>query len=174
MTSPPTPTLNHSNDTIIISPPTILPSHSNTLLFDSPPIDTSVYNCTSFIDPFFSSCSPTIYNAQAISSSPNYASDEIISELDSSFQLHPKVREKSMTNNNSYSMEPTSHGEKPHTCPISQCSRNFKRLEHLKRHMRIHTLERPFQCTYHGCFKRFSRSDNLSQHIRTHWKHLKQ
>lgn len=174
MTSPPTPTLNHSNDTIIISPPSILPSHSNTLIFDSSPIDTSSYNCTSFIDPFFSSCSPTIYSTQSTSSSPIYASNELISELNFSSQINPKSQEKPMTSNNSHNMEPSSHEEKPHTCPISQCSRNFKRLEHLKRHMRIHTLERPFQCTYQSCFKRFSRSDNLSQHVRTHWKHLKQ
>lgn len=60
---------------------------------------------------------------------------------------------------------------KSHACPVSQCLRRFKRLEHLKRHMRIHTLERPFRCSYPGCQKNFSRSDNLSQHIKTHQKH---
>ncbi|KAI8984514.1 hypothetical protein BDF20DRAFT_796268, partial [Mycotypha africana] len=59
---------------------------------------------------------------------------------------------------------------KPHTCPVQQCQRQFKRLEHLKRHMRIHTLERPYHCTFAGCPKSFSRSDNLSQHIKTHQK----
>ncbi|KAI7874172.1 hypothetical protein K492DRAFT_103147, partial [Lichtheimia hyalospora FSU 10163] len=58
--------------------------------------------------------------------------------------------------------------QKSHMCPVMQCQRRFKRLEHLKRHMRIHTLERPFACTYPGCHKTFSRSDNLSQHIKTH------
>ncbi|KAI9247311.1 hypothetical protein BY458DRAFT_527307 [Sporodiniella umbellata] len=65
----------------------------------------------------------------------------------------------------------TSHGmasTKSHVCPIPQCQRSFKRLEHLKRHMRIHTLERPFTCSFPNCHKTFSRSDNLSQHMKTH------
>ncbi|KAI7848036.1 hypothetical protein BDC45DRAFT_471772 [Circinella umbellata] len=61
--------------------------------------------------------------------------------------------------------------QKSHVCPIMQCQRRFKRLEHLKRHMRIHTLERPFTCNYPGCHKTFSRSDNLSQHMKTHQRH---
>jgi transcription factor STE12 len=46
------------------------------------------------------------------------------------------------------------------------CGRLFKRLEHLKRHVRTHTQERPYICTL--CNKAFSRSDNLAQHRRTH------
>ncbi|KAI0641047.1 hypothetical protein C8Q79DRAFT_920436, partial [Trametes meyenii] len=61
-------------------------------------------------------------------------------------------------------------GEAPRTkafvCPLFSCGRMFKRMEHLRRHLRTHTLERPFQCEQ--CQKRFSRSDNLAQHIRTH------
>ncbi|CDH50164.1 hypothetical protein RO3G_03075 [Lichtheimia corymbifera JMRC:FSU:9682] len=60
---------------------------------------------------------------------------------------------------------------KSHMCPVPQCQRRFKRLEHLKRHMRIHTLERPFPCTFPNCNKAFSRSDNLSQHLKTHQRH---
>ncbi|KAI8381363.1 uncharacterized protein BYT42DRAFT_566278 [Radiomyces spectabilis] len=58
--------------------------------------------------------------------------------------------------------------QKSHVCPVPACQRRFKRLEHLKRHMRIHTLERPFACSFPNCHKTFSRSDNLSQHMKTH------
>lgn len=51
-------------------------------------------------------------------------------------------------------------------CPLESCSRFFKRLEHLKRHVRTHTQERPYHCQ--RCGKRFSRSDNLTQHQKTH------
>lgn len=59
---------------------------------------------------------------------------------------------------------PYSH--KSHSCPIPMCGRLFKRLEHLKRHVRTHTQERPYVCSL--CNKAFSRSDNLAQHRRTH------
>lgn len=51
-------------------------------------------------------------------------------------------------------------------CPLLSCGRLFKRMEHLKRHLRTHTMERPYTCPM--CQKRFSRSDNLNQHLRTH------
>ncbi|GAN08884.1 transcription factor STE12 [Mucor ambiguus] len=56
--------------------------------------------------------------------------------------------------------------DKVYTCPLPQCSRLFKRLEHLKRHFRTHTLERPYSCNM--CGKHFSRTDNLAQHKKTH------
>ncbi|KAG8908969.1 homeodomain transcription factor ste12 [Tulasnella sp. 403] len=55
---------------------------------------------------------------------------------------------------------------KSFVCPLYSCSRTFKRMEHLKRHVRTHTLEKPYECD--KCGKRFSRSDNLTQHQRTH------
>jgi len=56
-------------------------------------------------------------------------------------------------------------GESPaktFTCPVPTCGRLFKRLEHLKRHVRTHTQERPYVCGI--CAKKFSRSDNLAQY----------
>ncbi|KAJ3090641.1 hypothetical protein HK102_003119 [Quaeritorhiza haematococci] len=55
-------------------------------------------------------------------------------------------------------------------CRFAGCGRNFKRAEHLQRHIRIHTGERPFKCPEPDCNKRFSRSDNLTAHRRTHHK----
>jgi len=63
-------------------------------------------------------------------------------------------------------MELGPYPQKTHCCPIPTCGRTFKRLEHLKRHVRTHTQERPYVCPY--CSKAFSRSDNLAQHKRTH------
>ncbi|KAF2841459.1 STE-domain-containing protein [Patellaria atrata CBS 101060] len=63
-------------------------------------------------------------------------------------------------------MELGPYPQKSHSCPIPTCGRLFKRLEHLKRHVRTHTQERPYVCPL--CSKAFSRSDNLAQHRRTH------
>lgn len=57
---------------------------------------------------------------------------------------------------------------KAFVCPLFCCGRLFKRMEHLKRHLRTHTMERPYQCD--RCMKRFSRSDNLNQHLRIHFR----
>nr|AGO06027.1 transcription factor STE12 [Volvariella volvacea] len=55
---------------------------------------------------------------------------------------------------------------KAYACPLLTCRRIFKRMEHLRRHLRTHTMERPYTCPQ--CNKKFSRSDNLTQHARTH------
>ncbi|GLB44294.1 putative STE like transcription factor [Lyophyllum shimeji] len=62
--------------------------------------------------------------------------------------------------------DPSSAKTKAFVCPLFSCGRMFKRMEHLKRHLRTHTMERPYACPQ--CKKRFSRSDNLNQHLRTH------
>jgi uncharacterized Zn-finger protein len=93
----------------------------------------------------------------------NYAYTSPMSELNESTTSAPMSNERRSNN--------ASNATKSHVCPVTQCQRRFKRLEHLKRHMRIHTLERPFACTYPNCSKIFSRSDNLSQHMKTHQRH---
>ncbi|KAI1813040.1 hypothetical protein GGS20DRAFT_501212 [Poronia punctata] len=45
----------------------------------------------------------------------------------------------------------------------SHCGRNFKRSEHLERHVRTHTKEKPYIC---HCGSAFSRRDLLTRHIR--------
>lgn len=59
--------------------------------------------------------------------------------------------------------------DEPKPFPCLECEKQFKRLEHLKRHIRsVHSSIRPFHCKY--CEKKFSRLDNLAQHSKTHFK----
>lgn len=51
-------------------------------------------------------------------------------------------------------------------CPVTGCNRLFKRLEHMKRHVRTHTHDRPHVCD--PCGKSFARADNLAQHMQMH------
>ncbi|KAL7952070.1 hypothetical protein V8C42DRAFT_306069 [Trichoderma barbatum] len=47
--------------------------------------------------------------------------------------------------------------------PCKYCNKEFKRQEHLERHIRTHTRERPFGC---ACGRTFSRPDLLHRHRR--------
>ncbi|ORZ19343.1 hypothetical protein BCR42DRAFT_323657, partial [Absidia repens] len=73
----------------------------------------------------------------------------------------------------SFSDQPSSTRKRPikqnkHACTYPRCFWSFKRFEHLKRHMLVHTGERPHGCPFPGCGKRFSRTDNFHAHYRTH------
>ncbi|KAF9434978.1 hypothetical protein BGZ76_007116 [Entomortierella beljakovae] len=78
-----------------------------------------------------------------------------------------KQRHNSISSNTSSN---SSSSVNKHPCKFPTCGWSFKRFEHLKRHMLVHTKERPFVCEFQGCEKSFSRSDNFTAHLRTHAK----
>ncbi|RKF65703.1 Transcription factor steA [Golovinomyces cichoracearum] len=97
--------------------------------------------------------------------------DEITGEVGNSVHDSPRSISQASTTaikraKSTTIMEVGPYPQKSHSCPIPTCGRLFKRLEHLKRHVRTHTQERPYVCPQ--CNKAFSRSDNLAQHKRTH------
>ena len=54
--------------------------------------------------------------------------------------------------------------EKPYSCKY--CSKEYRKLEHLKYHELIHTDEKSYSCTY--CSKTFRMKTNLKSHERIH------
>ena len=60
-------------------------------------------------------------------------------------------------------------GARNFVCPEAGCDRNFRRNEHLARHLTTHSGEKAFRCDL--CQMSFNRSDGLGQHERTQ-KHL--
>lgn len=65
-------------------------------------------------------------------------------------------------------MDHVDTADRPFMCKVPGCNRAFKRVEHLKRHNKMHTGEKPFVCKFPGCSRGFSRSDNLNAHYKTH------
>jgi hypothetical protein len=112
----------------------------------SPPLTPAVSPSTMLMD---SSNTDNLYNNN------NYAYSTYSSSMNSPISSH----DQSTTN--------TAH---KHICHFNFCGWSFKRYEHLKRHMLVHTGERPHTCRYPGCGKSFSRSDNFHAHYRTHTK----
>lgn len=82
--------------------------------------------------------------------------------------MPPPPAKKARASSRAHSLDPREGDNRHFTCPYEFCRRPFKRLEHLKRHVRTHTQERPFPCE--RCPRTFSRQDNLAMHIKTHEK----
>jgi hypothetical protein len=154
-------------------------------------IVTSAWNPTSIDDQYVEGCRPTQDRAdsqlsnvsQAIVPSSTYNSNSTATAaanlfgMFSIFEGSPTYKQRRRrasscagvnVSHNSPPMRSstTPYPVKTYTCPLPTCGRLFKRLEHLKRHVRTHTMERPYSCSI--CGKRFSRSDNLAQHRKTH------
>ena len=57
-------------------------------------------------------------------------------------------------------------GQRLYSC--GRCSKSYARLDHLSRHVRMHTQEKPYQCQV--CTKAFARADLLKRHALGHSK----
>ena len=56
----------------------------------------------------------------------------------------------------------------PRLYSCGKCSKSYARLDHLSRHVRMHTQEKPYQCQV--CSKAFARADLLKRHTLGHSK----
>jgi transcription factor STE12 len=143
-----------------IRPTSAYPSHFSTQRLDQPQVISQTHFANA---PPLAHASPLMMSSVSRDPDPlKFHSDELVRmSSPSASSLRPSREAIAIT---SASNTPG----KGFTCPLIPCGRVFKRLEHLKRHVRTHTHERPFGCD--RCPKRFSRSDNLTQHHKTHEK----
>lgn len=56
----------------------------------------------------------------------------------------------------------------PRLYSCGKCTKSYARLDHLSRHVRMHTQEKPYQCQV--CSKAFARADLLKRHTQGHSK----
>ncbi|KAJ3124361.1 homeodomain transcription factor ste12 [Nowakowskiella sp. JEL0407] len=60
------------------------------------------------------------------------------------------------------------HKEKLYLCSYADCGRQFKRPEHLQRHIRCHSGTKPYRCPTDRCSKGFKNPENLAVHLKSH------
>lgn len=88
-----------------------------------------------------------------------------LSPTGGTFLQQPKDANAQNLDSTAYATFSTDDQIQVYMCPLYSCGRVFERMEHLKRHLRTHTIQ-PYSCL--KCGKRFSRSDDLNQHLRIH------
>jgi uncharacterized Zn-finger protein len=147
-------TLSQYHDYNPPTPSTSLTNAISDLNFLSPSVFTE--NQNPFALAFSRTQSPSLPSQESTQKTPqtNIQSRQNVIRRTSSNRLNTRGRY----------MSTQSSIDRPYQCP--ECHRSFSRLEHRKRHFKMHTGERPFQCE--TCGKSFSRPDNFSQHLRTH------
>ncbi|CCH62567.1 hypothetical protein TBLA_0H02830 [Henningerozyma blattae CBS 6284] len=153
------PTFNSYKNTSIVSQDSFNYSYLNT-----PVSPTNLESSTSTTMPSSLNSSAPPSATPSLSTLPSKLNTTISSKLNTTVPVNLGTVQSTTTN----TTPNVSAINKPFKCDT--CGKNFRRSEHLKRHIRsVHSMERPFSCDI--CLKKFSRSDNLSQHLKTHKKH---